>query len=100
MTEQIGSEHAVAAEPSARELGRVTPVARDTVEIDDSRRALLTPRLDVERPAHHQASSTSSVSETISVRRPSLTSDQITVPSLSIRNVPRRGAPVSSSKTP
>ena len=75
-------------------------VPRDAVEADDARIRRITPRLDVERAAHGCSSSASSDSGTISVRFSSLTSDQITTPSLSIRNVPRRGAPVSSLKTP
>jgi len=48
------------------------------------------------------ARSVSSDSGTISVRRVrvSFTSDQMTTPSVSIRNVPRIGAPFSSLKTP
>ena len=51
---------------------------------------------------HVSARSVSSDSGTISVRRVlvSLTSDQMTTPSVSIRNVPRIGAPFSSLKTP
>ena len=52
--------------------------------------------------AHVSSCSVSSDSGTISVRRvpSSLTSDQITVPSRSMRKVPRIGAPVSSLNTP
>ena len=98
VAEQIRRQHAVPSEPPLHELLGVAPVSCDAVEIDDPRRLRIAPRLDVECPA--QASSASSDSGTISVRLPSLTSDQITVPSLSIRKVPRNGAPVASSNTP
>ena len=78
----------------------VTPVVTHAVQADDARRGGIAPL--VEREAHSEAASTSSESGTISVRRSSrsCTSDQITAPSRSIRNVPRCAAPFVSLKTP
>ena len=99
VAEQVGSEDAEAGKRFG-ELGEVTPVARDAVQAHDSRGARLSPLVDVQ--AQTVSWSVSSDSGTISVRRSSLsfTSDQMMVPSLSIRKVPRWGAPFSSLNTP
>ena len=98
--EQVGSDHISVCEPALRHAAGSAAVPRDAVETHDAGIRRVTPRLDVERAAHGCSSRASSDSGTSSVRFSSLTRDQITIPSLSIRNVPRRGAPVSSSKTP
>ena len=97
--EKVGSEDVVAREARC-ELREVTSVVADSVEADDARRAGLAPLVEGER--HSVVARTSSVSGTISVRRSSrsFTSDQITVPSWSMRNVPRCGEPFASLKTP
>ena len=79
------------------EVARVVAYA---VEADDPRSCLVTPL--VKREFHSDEVRASSESGTISVRRSSrsITSDQITTPSRSMRKVPRVGAPISSSKTP
>ena len=100
MAEQVGRDDAIPRERPLGKLLRMPPVPGDPVEIHGAGRIRITPRLDVECAAHELWASASSDSGTISVRRSSFTSDQITRPSLSIRNVPRRGAPVASSKTP
>ena len=66
-------------------------VTGDAVEADDARRRRRPHSLEVE--PHTVSWSASSDSGTSSVRRSSFsfTSDQITLPSLSIRNVPRNG---------
>ena len=100
VAEQIGRDHVAVREPPLGHAPGAAAVPRDAVEADDPRIRRITPRLDVELAAHGCSSRASSDSGTISVRFSSLTSDQITTPSLSIRNVPRLGAPVSSLKTP
>ena len=87
-------------EPGQRlgELREVAPVARHAVQADDPRRAGSPHSWSEER----QAASVSSESGTISVRFSSLgeTYDQMIEPDLSIRNVPRCGAPLASLNTP
>ena len=77
--DQIGRQHVVAPEPTLGELSRVAAVPGDPVQIDHAAGGSVPPRLDVERPAHSTASSASSDSGTISVRRVamSLTSAQM-----------------------
>jgi len=99
VTEEIGREDLVARKPRCepREVPALVPHA---VEANDARSARITPL--VKRELHSAERRVSSESGTISNRRSSrsFTSDQTTVPSLSIRNVPRCGAPTDSLKTP
>src|SRR4029079_4460328 len=80
-----------------REVQAVVP---HPVEADDPGRALRAPL--VEREGHALAPSVSSESGTSSARYSSFsfTSDQMIVPSRSMRKVPRWGAPFASLKTP
>ena len=88
-----------AAPPSPEALGELAEVAapaRDAVQADEPPTALLPEPVDV------QNQTASSGPETSSARRvsASFASDQSTMPSFPIRNVPRVGQPRSSSKTP
>lgn len=105
MSDQIGREDLTAPREPLREPGEMTSVARDAMQTDDARRSRIAPFTDGEAlplAATHGFVSAAAGPSTISSRRVpgSLTSDQITVPSLSIRNVPRTGAPVFSLNTP
>ncbi len=86
-----------AARETLGQPGEVAAVARNPVQADEDRRAALAPLV---RRDH--STETASGADVSSVRRvsASLTSDQTTVPSLSIRKVPRTAAPFFSSKTP
>src|SRR5262249_21897218 len=97
--EQVRREHVMVAE-RPRQLLEVAAVAGHALQADHPRRGVVAPRMG--RKPHSCSCRGSSASRTISVRRSPeiLTSDQITVPSLSMRNVPRWGMPCSSSKTP
>ena len=99
MADQVGREHVEPGEAGLGELREVAAVARDAVEADDAWIPGRAPLLEGER---HPACSVSSDSGTISTRCSpgSFTSDQMTIPSFEMRNVPRNGAPVCSSKTP
>src|SRR5262245_32786804 len=99
VAEEIHGDDAVSDELRG-EWCEVAAVIADAVEADDARRAGLTPL--VGRQRHAVVRSESSESGTSSARYSScsFTSDQTTVPSRSIRNVPRWGAPFSSSNTP
>ncbi len=96
---EVGREDVVARQRS-RQPREVLAVVADPVEADDARCSGIAPLLECER--HAVVRRDSSESGTSSVRRSSrsLTSDQMTVPSLSMRNVPRCGAPFVSLKTP
>ncbi len=99
VAEQVRRQHTEACE-SFGQAREVAAVAGNAMQADDARRGPIAPGVELE-PAHPVCSSVSSDSGTISVRRSSsFTSDQITVPALSIRKVPRIGAPLSSLKTP
>ena len=101
MPEQVEREHVEAVGEPFREPGEVLSVARDAVQADHPRRSLLAPRVDARVGLTLLIAP--SGPETSSVRRSSSsssTSTQTTVPSLSIRKVPRKGAPFRSLKTP
>jgi len=97
VSEEVRGEN-VAVRKRLRELREVASVARDPVQADGARRGRISPLVESEP---HSASFASE-SGTISVRRSSriFTSDQMTVPSLSMRKVPRCGAPFASLNTP
>ena len=99
VAEKIRGDDVVAREAHC-ERREVPPVIPDAMEADNAWRAGIAPL--VEREPHPEAASTSSESGTISVRRSSrsITSDQMTVPPRSMRNVPRCGAPFVSLNTP
>src|SRR5438093_10972301 len=105
MPDQIGREDLKRRREPLGERGEMAPVARDAMQTDDARCSRISPFADGETlpvAATHGLASAAAGPPTSSSRRVpgSLTSDQITVPFLSIRNVPRTGAPVFSLNTP
>ena len=95
---QVEGDDVEAVRQALRELLEVPPVARDAVQADERRQALVAPLV----PGEAQVVVGASGPETSSVRRvsASLTRLQTTTPVLSIRKVPRTAAPRVSSKTP
>ncbi len=95
---QVERDDVEAVGQALGELLEVPPVAGDAMQADERRPARVAPL--VAREA--QVVVVASGPETSSSRRvsPSLTRLQTTTPFLSIRNVPRTGAPRVSSKTP
>jgi hypothetical protein len=99
MAEEVGGNDAILAERCG-ERAEVAAMVPDAVQADDARSS--SPWAELVECERHPEATASSDSGTISVRRSSrsFTSDQMTVPALSIRNVPRCGAPFASLKTP
>ncbi len=95
---QVERDHVPVAGETSGELREVQAVARDAVQADERRQALVPPSVAGEA---HSAVTASGAEATSVLRSLSLfTRLQTTMPSLSIRNVPRTGAPLLSSKTP
>ena len=94
---QVEGDHVEPVGQALGKLGEVAAVARDPVQADERRQPGLAPLIP--RQAHSRVAA--SGAEASSVRRAlsRCTRDQTTVPSLSIRKVPRTGAPRSSLKT-
>ena len=98
MAAQVERDDVEALGEALGERAEVPAVARDAVQANERGQTLVAPLVAGEG---HSAAAASGA-EVSSLRRvpASFTRLQTTTPSLSIRNVPRTGAPAFSSKTP
>ena len=97
MPAQVERDHVKAVGELLGEPGKVAAVARHPVQADERGRAGIAPLVARERHVEAASGPLTSSSRRWSGR---LTSVQTTTPVLSIRKVPRTGAPRSSLKTP